>query len=268
MTMHRRRDRRAGFALVIVLWTVAILALMVTSLVAGAGREAKLADTLKQQAVGRAAADGALAGALMDVLRSGSAVMEERNVGGIRVVVTPRNLSGRINPNVVSAPMLAALLTVLGVAPEPAQALAAAIVDWRSPGRVASEHGAKEPQYRAAGLTYGPPNRPFESLDELGYVLGMTPQILAALRPHLTLWTSSDPDPAFADPVVLIALRAAGPPPAGGSLHDPQIIDIAAQASLPGGIRVRRHAVILFGLSPDGRAWRILEWDDWDGDGA
>ena len=66
-----------------------------------------------------------------------------------------------------------------------------------------SPHGAKAAQYRAAGMTYGPPGRPFENLDELGYVLGMTKPLLAALKPHLTLWSTSDPDPAAADAVYL-----------------------------------------------------------------
>ena len=67
---------------------------------------------------------------------------------------------------------------------------------------------------------------------------------------------------AFADPLVLSAMRAIGPLRAGGSLNGPQIIDMEAQAELPGGMMVRRHAVVRFGLSPDGRAWRILEWND------
>lgn len=265
MTAKRHHRAESGFALVIVLWTVAILALLVAGVVGNAHREARLADTLKQVAAGRAAADGAIAAEVMAILRSGAAPARIHDVGGIRVLVTAHNLSGRMNPNIVSDRMLANLLVLLGVPPMRAVALATAIADWRSPGHVAGPHGAKAAEYKAAGLPYGPADRPFETLNQLGYVLGMTPRVLALLKPHLTLWTSSDPDPAFADGIVLEALRAIGPLPAAGQTGEAQVIELVAQAVLPGGETVRRRAVIRFGFSPDGRAWRILEWADADG---
>ncbi|HQT80402.1 MAG TPA: type II secretion system protein GspK [Rhodopila sp.] len=256
--------RQAGFALVVVLWTVAILALLVTSVTVGAGRESRLTTTLRDQAIGRAAADGVVSSVIMEYLRAGAALPGMRRFGGLPVSVALEDLSGRINPNVVPAPMLMALLVQLGVAPQAAENLAAAIVDWRSPGLRPSPHGAKAAEYRAAGRAYGPLGRPFESLDELGDVLGMNPVLLAALKPHLTLWTSSDPDPAYADALVLVALRASGAPPFGARGTEARVMAIRAAAHLHEGEVATRRAVIRFGFSPDGRAWRILEWDDGD----
>src|SRR5258708_1084906 len=94
------------------------------------------------------------------------------------------------------------------VSPPPAWGiLAAAIVEWRTAGQMARTHGAKAADYRAAGMTCGPPGRPFENLEELGYVLGMNPMLLAAMKPHMTLWSTVDADPTFADALVLGALR-------------------------------------------------------------
>jgi general secretion pathway protein K len=146
--------------------------------------------------------------------------------------------------------------------PQAAQSLAAAIVDWRTPGLSPSPHGAKAAEYRAAGMTYGPPGRPFENLDELGYVLGMDPALLAELKPHLTLWSTTDPNPAFADALVLGALRVAGAPPFAGMSNEARVIAITATATLPDAASVTRRAVVRFGYSPDGRGWRVLAWDD------
>jgi general secretion pathway protein K len=64
-------------------------------------------------------------------------------------------------------------------------------------------------EYGAAGLDYGPPHAPLERLDELGRVLGMTPAVLAAMKPHLTLFGPPDPSAATIDPVVAAALAEA-----------------------------------------------------------
>jgi len=251
-----------GFALIIVLWAVGILALLVISLVSDASREARLTTTLRGQAVARAAADAVLSEVILEVLRSDTVVLTPRRFGAVQVAVGLVDLSGRINPNFAPARMLQALLLRLGVVPRAAEYLAAAIVDWRTPGLHASPHGAKAAEYRAAGMTYGPPGRPFENLDELGYVLGMTPGLLAALQPHLTLWSTGDPDAASADAAVLDALRVAGVPPVAANSTEARVIAITATATLADAPEVARRAVVRFGYSPDGRGWRMLAWDD------
>src|SRR5260370_33283326 len=60
-------------------------------------------------------------------------------------------------------------------------------------------------EYRAAGLDYAPPGSPLETVDELRRVRGMTADLLAALRPHLTLFGPAEPNPASADPIVAAA---------------------------------------------------------------
>lgn len=52
--------------------------------------------------------------------------------------------------------------------------------------------------YRAAGRGYAPPNAPFENLEELGDVLGITQAILQRVSPYLTIYHDGDPDPGIA----------------------------------------------------------------------
>jgi len=90
----------------------------------------------------------------------------------------------------------------------------------------------------------------------------MTPGLLAALQPHLTLWSTGDPDAASADAAVLDALRVAGVPPVAANSTEARVIAITATATLADAPEVARRAVVRFGYSPDGRGWRMLAWDD------
>ena len=145
-----------------------------------------------------------------------------RNIAEVRV----EDENDKVNPNFAPVELLQALLVRLEVSPFVATKLAAAIVDWRTTrpqaralGMRASQNSAAgpaehpnsmAPQYLAAGRDYLPPGKFFETVDELGAVLGMTPALLGRLQPHLTLFSDSDPDASTTDPVVAAAV---GPDP-------------------------------------------------------
>jgi len=251
-----------GFALIIVLWMVGVLALIVSGLLAAAHVDARVTAGLRNDAAGRAAADAALSQAVIEILRTGRAVSGPRRVGDVPVQISWTDLSGRLNPNIASVAMLNAFLLQLDVPERNAENLSAAIIDWRSPGEASRLGGTKAARYRDSGLGYRPPGRPFETLDEIGFVMGVTPALLAAMKPHLTLWSENDPEPSNADAVVLAALRATGVPVTGRPSTQARVIAITAAAAPLGGGMIVRRAVIKFGFSPDGRGWRILAWDD------
>jgi general secretion pathway protein K len=258
------RDER-GFVLLVVLWTVAILALLLSGLAAASRVDIRLSENRRGEATARAAADAVLSETILEQLRSGTIVPGPRRFGAARVDIDVRNLSGRINPNLASVDLLKAFLVALGVNQQEAESLAAAIVDWRSSGPDPSPHGAKTPQYLAAGLTYSPPGRPFESVAEVGDVLGMTQTLLAAMRPYLTIWTTAEPIAAFADPLVIEALRGSGASPAvaaAANVREAQVMEIIGEVSMNGAPRVTRRAVVRIGYTADGRGWRVLKWDD------
>ena len=204
--------RQRGFALLVVLWTVGFLALLGTQIVAAGRSDTQLAGNLKQEAVLRAAADGAVANVIFLLLaardkgfRADGAVRELR-VGQTPVLVRVENESDRVNLNTASAPLLRALFMQVGSEPASADRLAAVILDWRTSGANPRRGGAKAADYRAAGLAYGPPGTPFQSVDELADVLGMTPNLFQRIAPHLTVLTDGDPDLSTRDPVVARAL--------------------------------------------------------------
>jgi general secretion pathway protein K len=209
------RNRERGFALLIVLFTVGFLALLGTQIVAAGRSDTQLADNLKQQAGLEAAAEGAIANVGFSMLAAGDSrfqadgVVREMRVGSTPVQVRVENESDRINLNTASGVLLRALIIDVGDAPGLARQLAAAILDWRTSGTNPRPGGAKALEYQAAGHAYGPPGTPFQSTGELADVLGMTPDLLARLAPHLTVLTDGDPDMSTRDPVVARALTDA-----------------------------------------------------------
>jgi general secretion pathway protein K len=217
-------QRQRGFALLIVLWTVAFLALLGTQIVAAGRSDTQLADNVRQEAVLEAAAAGAIQKVTFLILGAKDprfqtyGVMSEVRVGETPVLVRVENEGDRVNLNTASAVVLRSLIIEVGGAPGLADRLAAAILDWRTAGANARPRGAKAADYRAAGRDYGPPGTPFESVGELADVLGLTPDLFARMAPHLTVLTDGDPDLSTRDPVVARALTdAAGVADASGA---------------------------------------------------
>jgi general secretion pathway protein K len=206
------RARERGFALLVVLWTLALLALLGTQFVRASRTEVLLARNLTEAASLQAATDGAVRVAIFRLLDrsygrwAADGVPRTVHVGTAEVTIRIANEGDKINPNIAAESLLTALLLRVGVVPMEASRIAAAILDWRTATSQARPRGAKAPEYAAAGLDYGPPGSEFRSVDELGAVLGMRPGLLALLRPHLTVFTDADPDHSTRDPVVMAAL--------------------------------------------------------------
>lgn len=109
--------------------------------------------------------------------------------------------------------MLKGLLQSVGVEARAADAVVDAILglnpstDWRDADGLRRLNGAEAEDYARAGLAWGPCNGPFEGLDEVEQVLGVTRELAARLHPALTLHSRrSFVDPATAPAEVLRAL--------------------------------------------------------------
>jgi general secretion pathway protein K len=153
------------------------------------------------------------------------------------------------------------LLLECGADSSTAISLAASIVDWRTPGSQARARGAKGPQYAAAGRNYAPPGAAFRSVAELRDVLGMTPHLVARLRPHLTVFTDTNPDRWSADAVVdaaVSSLNGARPPMSGNDTGAVMIVTIHVLAQGIGGGASSTEAVVRLNARPLGLPYEIL----------
>lgn len=270
--MARRRLRRGpgerGFALLVVLWWTALLALLGTQLATAGRFEAQRAGNLRSAATARAAAEGVLQEAVFHLLdgspagwAADGAPRVVRVTGGL-AHLDIRSEAAKIGLNQASAGLLAALLARLGTDPRQAASLADAILDWRTATSRRRALGAKAPEYRAAGRDYAPPNSDFETLDELRLVRGMTPDIMARLTPYMSVYQLGDPDLALADPIVRLASAESGDlagDAAGAGAGAAPVVAILVSVEMADGARVVRRTVVRLAPDASRRPFQVLD---------
>ena len=217
MNGRQRSKASNGFALIAVLWFLVLIAAIGSYLLANARSETALARNIRASANAEAMADAGVADAVFNQTDPVPAARwpldgEPHTIrfNGGEIAVRLYDERAKVNPNLASDALLGGLFQTLGIERSRARRLGAAMADWVSSGGKPRPFGAKLEQYRAAGKTYGPPNAPIETLDEIVLVLGMTPEVAALIRPYLTLYTDEDaPAPALAGPLVKRALAIA-----------------------------------------------------------
>ncbi len=252
-----------GFALLIVLWSMVLLSLLFSRLVSAGRSEAEIAFNLRRAAQLQAQADGLLYNVIFRLLGGPGGWAADGRPHPVRLgsgvaAVSVVNLAGRINPNSASAALLDALLHRVGADATTADNVSEAMVDWRSPD---AQGRFEAPQYAAAGLSYSPPGSPFQSIGEIGLVLGMTPALLADLAPHLSLYNADNPDPRFADPVVIKAMKDVGMGTVSAGSASP-LRDVAINVVIRGadGAEASRSADVLLKTSTSTTGYEILSW--------
>jgi general secretion pathway protein K len=208
MERHRnpppRSPNERGFALVTVLWIAGLLAVMTASLSLSARTNVRVAANLAENARAEALADAGVTLAMLDLMAQRRARQPQpqpqprfplgtslscsiAGEGTLRISIADE--AGKIDVNTAGIPLLHALLVGLGEPAERAAQLADAIFDYRDADDRRMANGAENAEYRAAGMGWLPKNGPLQSLDELGQVHGMTPELQARMRPHITVHT-------------------------------------------------------------------------------
>ncbi|MFM9862308.1 MAG: general secretion pathway protein GspK [Micropepsaceae bacterium] len=208
------RNNERGIALIAVLGFLTVMSLLVlsvTSAVRGS-LDASARHLARLQA--QAAVDSGIELAvnqLIDGQQLAPPVLDRPQtfeVGGYKVVVSARPESAKIDLNYADVALLMGMFREAGADADRASALASAILDWRDGDDLLHVNGAEEKEYAAAGLKYGPADKPFESVDELRFVLGVTPAMFACLRGEVTVLAQrASVDIDHASPLVR---RAAG----------------------------------------------------------
>jgi general secretion pathway protein K len=270
-TIRRDRSHPRGFALVIVLWSLGMLALLGTELTSTTRVQLRLAIAARDHAQAEAAADGAIRQAVFILLtgkQPGSRVLPLRvRIGTALVDITTEDESTKINPNAVPAETLRALLVAVGVDQPRAALLAAEIADWRRRSPHSVLGGMKLDQYLEHGLPYRSGDHPFTSVDEIALVPDMKPDILARLRPFLSIYQEGEtPDPDDASPVASAIVNArvsTRQAPTPQFVSHNRVMRVIARATTPGGGQFVRSAVVRIGdgADEDGPVFQVLSWE-------
>ena len=257
-------SKQGGFALLLVLWTMVLLSVIGAHIASTGRTETQLAANVRDAAMTEAAADGAVQDAAFHILTApgwtpggtGRSVSFPAAAVDLRI----ESEDSFVNPNLASRELLSALIRQAGGDVQTADQIAAAILEWRFPGAGAPD-GPIGRSYRNAGLADVPPGAPFRHLDELRAVRGMRLDLLAGLRPYLSLYTTGDPDVRDASPAVLAAMRIATGrvPPPSRSVSMPRVVRITATAAGPNHTRFVRRAVLA--INRQGTApISVLDW--------
>lgn len=211
----------SGFALVLVLWVMALLALSATLLASATNGFVEITrnDAARTQAT--LLADAGIRIAMHELLRPdvpgailrfrpGAGATRCRLPDGEAVQIRIEDEAGKVDLNVASDQLLRALFRGLGVDNDRAEALADAIADYRDGDDEKRLNGAEAPEYAAAGRA-GPKNAVLDSIVELGAVLGVSPDLFRRARPFLTVHSGlAGVDPHFAAPALAELLAVGG----------------------------------------------------------
>ena len=263
-----RRGREGGFALLLVLWSLALLALLISQLASTARTELQLTSNLRSAATLEAQVEGVVQEVAFHLLdRSATGWIADGRIYRLQLEGGAANVQafdegGKVNPNTATPDLLRALLRALGVDGARAEKVAQAIADWRTPFQDDAQAEARLAVYRQSSRNYGPAGLPFIALDELLLVPGVTDDLLARLRPHLSVFTQGNPDPVLADTVVRGALQSIGisverrpRPPA-----DMRVIAILVTAAAHGA-KMSRRVTARISTGSAGLRVAIQAWD-------
>jgi general secretion pathway protein K len=167
-----RPDTDKGFALVSVLWAVAILSLVAAAMLSATLDSARMDDYTWNRMRAQAVADAGLQHAIRTLFdtRRDPDEAQDFSFGDAVAHLRIEDERGKIDINFAGRDLLNGLFKSAGVADKRAGALARRIVAWRMP----------QGNGRA---------RTFQALDELMRIDGITPELFARIRPALTLYT-------------------------------------------------------------------------------
>ena len=249
-----------GFALVVVVWGLGLVTLLGTMAIVGARYRSRDAGDLGAVAAAAAAAESGVALGILHALTPGTA--PERPFGCtlpdlsvVRVRVTRD--AGKVDLNAAPLALLARFFTGLTRDPARGLAVAQAVVAYRAKAQPGAAPEA-DPD--------GPKHAPFLTTLELDQVRGVTPDLLVAALPHVTIVAGrEEPDPDMATPELLALLgvfrRPPGPAPSsvtGGAPAPVGPVTVRVEARSPSGAVAVREALVAFGAGET--PYTISEW--------
>lgn len=267
--VHQSLHEERGFALAVVLWLVALLSMMALSLGAMQRTETTAAANLLEGGRARAAAQAGIQLAILDLMRAPAVrkltldgELYETRYGDAVIRISAMDEAGKVDLNFAPGPLLDELLRAAGVEEEIDRLhLVDAILDWRDTDELKRIHGAERDEYLAAGFSYTPRNAPFQSIEEISLVLGMSAPLYHRIAGSITVFTGASGINTAASAINQLSIKAGmddeqEPPPealpndaepsAGRSVEGGRVVTIRSEARQPGGVRESLEAVVRF----------------------
>jgi general secretion pathway protein K len=207
-----------GIALIAVLWMLTLLSVIAVALSLETSSNTHIARNMAENAAARVAADAGIRRAILDLISvpdiktmTADGTVYNWRFANSTIHVSVQNELSKVNLNEAPEAALVALFASAGADPGKAQSLADAVADFRDPDNLVRPHGAEEAEYRAAGLAWRPKNAPFDAVEELQQVLGMTAEIFKRVATRLTIYSVGAGGIFFGERVYSIHAEAEGP---------------------------------------------------------
>ena len=275
---HSTQERGGrGVVLVVVLWILALLGIVAASFLRETSIETRITRNLVENARAEALADAGVERAKLGLLDPDDETVWRADgtpykfsFGEGRIRVTLQSEDGKIDLNQAPDETLLALFEVAGLSAADAVRFVDAAADFRDPDIERRPAGAEDPDYAAAGFAHGAKDAPFETVDELLQVLGMTRELYDRLAPNVTVYSNREIDLTVAPAMVLEVVRqlmpeqldqvpSAGRDDVGVTLSRPRTVTVLVEATTAGGSAFSRTAVIQR-TEDSAEPFRVLEW--------
>jgi len=255
-----RSNSSRGFALVAVIWSLGLIALLGIAVIVGARYRAKVTSSLASATIAAAAAESAINLGITVILNTkpGQSInfpLRCQMPGGEQVTVTLEQEAGKVDLNTASPALLARLFSALTSDQSAGARIAGNIVEYRDPGR-------KVADARSAGDTPDDTKKTgFTTIMELDRIDGISPRLFRKALRFVTVHSGRpEPDGEAASPVLRQFLNLDQKPP--GVTHGPPAtgeVTIRADVSARDGARFVREALVSLGAE-NGRPFLIREW--------
>jgi general secretion pathway protein K len=187
---------QSGVALVIVLWMLVLLTIIAVTY-SNTTRTGTLSTAhFVQTAQARTLAEAGIWLAVNELLKPDGGQRWRKDSTRYTVPFSDGEItlriqdeSGKIDLNSARSELLYSLLQSLDIDMQGAERLNVlqAILDWRDRDNLPRQSGAEDAEYRQRGLDYGAKDGPFNAVDELLLVLGMTHEVYKKMHPALTI---------------------------------------------------------------------------------
>ena len=233
--------------MIMVLWMIVVMMSMTATLLYAVKTETQMVSYARENAQARAFTEAAAHYTVMqlflppdqrDIRVGGGATAW--NYAGYQAVIRVVGENGLVDINQASRPLLKRVLEQVGVIDDDAETMLDRIEDFRDPDDLKHLNGAEDDDYESEGLEYGAKDAPFERIEELQQVFGMTASLYEALSrylsvnsagkgvnpmlaPRQTLLLLADGDEALVDEYIRMREEAEGAwvqPPFGGAFLD------------------------------------------------
>jgi general secretion pathway protein K len=187
-----------GVALIIVLWVVTLLTVVALSFAQTMRTDVNVVSNSLARVKAETLVDAATERAIFELFKpqnldgrwNADGSSREWSYRDLNVVVTMQDETGKIDINRANEQLMRGLLRSQGLTEDEAAKLNDAIIDWRDADTLRRPNGAEAPEYTAAGLNYTPANAPFQAVEELKLVLGMTPDLYTRIAPLITIYSA------------------------------------------------------------------------------